>query len=62
MLDLMKKVLKGTMATLSIVVATLVLVKVAVGIFDIRIIVAALGGAFGYKPLCDLFSKIKGLE
>lgn len=62
MKDSVKKVLKGAMALLSVALVVMLVTKVFDEMYDLRLVLAAAGGAFGYQPLCALFSKIKGLE
>lgn len=62
MSDDMKKLIKGTLAIVTIATAVTVFVKFADEMYDLRLVLAALGGAFGYQPLCNLFNKIKKLQ
>lgn len=62
MKELMKKIAKGAMALLSIALVTMIVTRVFDSMYDLRLVIAAAGGAFGYQPLVDLFNKIKQLQ
>lgn len=62
MQERLKSVAKGAMAVLSVALVVTVLTHVVDQMYDLRLILAAAGGAFGYQPLVNLFNKIKQLQ
>ena len=62
MLEGLKSIVKGWMAILAIALLTMVVTKFLTELYDFRLIIAAAGGAFGYRPLVELFGKIKKLS
>ena len=62
MKDALKNMAKGAMSLLTIALVVTIASRVVSDLYDVRMILAAAGGAFAYQPLCKLFSKIKGLE
>lgn len=62
MLPVLKNVAKGAMALLSIALGVTVIAHVVTDLYDVRLLMAAAAGAFGYQPLVGLFSKIKALQ
>lgn len=62
MVPILKNIAKGGLALLSIALVVTIASKIVSDLYDVRMLLAAAGGAFGYQPLVGLFSKIKGLE
>lgn len=57
-----KVIAKGAMALVSIALGVMLVTAVISSLYDLRLILAAAGGAYGFQPLVGLFNKIKGLN
>lgn len=58
----LKAVARGCLALTTIAVGTQILVKAVDALYDVRLLIAAAGGALLFRPLCDFFNKIKVLD
>ena len=55
-------VAKSAMALVAIALAVTLVTAVVDQMYDLRLVLAAAGGAFGYQPLVNLLNKIKQLQ
>lgn len=62
MTELLKNLIKGAITVLAITGIVMVITWLLQDLYDFRILIAALGGAMGYKPVMQLVDKIKILQ